>query len=111
MKNFKLLALAFIITTTSLFATNIEMPDIPVKQIRNQVAELFTNQPAFTVENDMIVDIIFTFNTDGEIVVLRINSKDSDVLDYVQNCMSSKKLEIPGEFNRVFRLPLKIEKK
>ncbi len=33
MKKFKLLALAFVVATTSLFAVNAELPDVPVNKL------------------------------------------------------------------------------
>jgi len=110
MKNLKVLAfvLVFMISTTSLFATNV-VPDIPVKQISTQVAELFS--PAnFYIENETIVNITFKFNPEGDIVVLKIDSKDKNVLKYVSKYMNHKMIQTPGEPNRIFILPLHIKK-
>ncbi len=108
MKKFKLLALALAIGTMSLFATTTNgVPDIPAKQIRSQVSTLFT-APDFTVKEDVSVYVLFTFDSDGKIVVLRVDSKDKDVVNYVNESMNNKTIETPGEMNRVFTLPLKI---
>jgi hypothetical protein len=110
MKKFNLLALALSIGTMSLFATTTtnEVPDIPVKVIATQVASLFTT-PNFSIEEDLSVNILFTFDSEGKIVVLRVDSKDKDVLKYVYETMNHKTVVTPGEVNRVFKLPLKIE--
>lgn len=112
MKKLKLLALAIVIGTASLFATN-EVPDIPVKEIRTQVVDLFKT-PSFNVERDYNLNIVFTFNSEGEIVVQSIYSKDKSkidkyVLNYIHKTMDYKKIPIPGELNRAFNLPLKIK--
>lgn len=109
MKKFKLLALALAIGSLSLFATTNEVPDIPAKVIANQISSLFTT-PEFAVEDDISVNILFTFDSEGKIVVLEVDSKDRDVLNYVNKSLNHKMLEIPGEMNRVFTLPLKIKK-
>ncbi len=56
MRKFKLLALALVIGTASLFATNIDNPDVPKKEIRNQIINLL-NAPEFTVNDDINVNI------------------------------------------------------
>jgi len=110
MKNLKLWALAFIIGTTGVFATTIDLPDVPIKQIGMQISDLLT-EPDFTVRENMKVEVVFTFNSEGEIIVLKVDSKDKDVLNYVRETLNHKKVAIPGEMNRVFTLPLTIKKK
>lgn len=116
MKKLKLLALAFVIGTASLFATN-EPADIPTKEIRTQVVDLFKT-PNFNVEKDYNLKIIFTFNSEGEIVVQSVYSIDKnnrkidkDVSNYIHKTMDHKMIQTPGEFNRAFTLPLKIKRK
>lgn len=109
MKNLKLLALAFVIGTASVFATTNSVLDVPVKQVGTQVTDLFKT-PEFTVIEDHVVHITFTFSSEGEIVVLKVDSKDKDVLNYVRKHMSNKTIETPGEANRIFILPLRINK-
>ncbi len=109
MKKLNLLALAFVIGTASLFATTSNgILDIPVKQISAQIADLFSS-PEFYVEDDMTVNILFTFDSEGKIVVLKVDSQNKDVLNYVEKTLNHKKIQTPGEYNRVFTLPLKIE--
>lgn len=108
MKKFNLLALALVIGTMSLFATTNGVLDIPAKEIRDQVVDLFKT-PNFNVEKDYNLNILFTFDSEGKIVVLKVDSKDKDVLNYVNRSLNLKTIETPGEMNRVFRLPLKIK--
>ncbi|HEY9168224.1 MAG TPA: hypothetical protein VIN72_01905 [Lutibacter sp.] len=112
MKKFKLLALALAIGTTSLFAAN-KPADIPAKEIRTQVVDLFKT-PNFNVEKDYDLNIVFTFNSEGEIVIQSVYAKDKskidkNVLNYIHKTMDHKIIQTPGEFNRAFTLPLKIK--
>ena len=115
MKKLNLLALAFVIGTASLFATTSNgILDIPVKQIRDQVVDLFKT-PSFDVEKDYNLNIIFTFNSEGAIVVQSVYSKDKnkidkDVINYVHKTLDNKMIQTPGELNRAFSLPLRIVK-
>lgn len=113
MKKLKLLALALVIGTMSLFATN-EVPDIPVKVIENQVSDFFKT-PNFNLEKDYNLNIIFTFNSEGEIVVQSVystdkNKIDKEVLNYIYKTMDHKMIQTPAELNRAFTLPLKIKR-
>ncbi len=110
MKNLKLLALALIIGTSSLFATSTDLPDVPVKQISMQISELFTETPDFVVFEDMKINVVFTFNSAGEVIVLKVDSKDKDVLNYIRKTLNHKMIDTPGEMNRVFTMPLTIKK-
>lgn len=106
MKKLNVLALALVIGTASLFASNV-VSDIPTKQIRTQIVDLFKT-PKFNIEEDLKVNIFFTFNSAGEIVLLKIDSKDKDVLNYVQESLNNKKVQTPGELYKVFTMTLKI---
>ena len=108
MKNLKVLSFALLIATSSLFATEI-VPDIPAKQIRTQVADLFQT-PEFNLDEDTIVNISFTFSSEGSIVLLKIDSTDKEVLNYVSKYMNHKMIQTPGEKNRIFTFPLRINK-
>ncbi len=83
MKNLNLMILVAVISTVSVVAKTNEILDVPVKQIGSQVAELFKN-PDFAIEKELIVNVIFTFNEEGEIVVLHIASKDKEIINYVR---------------------------
>jgi len=108
MRKFKLLALAFVLGTASLFATNEATPeDVPVKVIRNQIVQLL-DAPNFTLESDTQVAISFTFNSEGEIVVLSVNSRNADILNYVRENINGKVIDMPGERDKVYSIPLKL---
>jgi hypothetical protein len=111
MKKFKLLALAFVIGTASLFATNGEngeTPEKPKKEIRTQLVQLL-DSPKFVVQNEMNVTIIFTFNSEGKIVVLSVNSKDSDILNYIRKNLNGQTIQNPGERDKLYSMPLKVK--
>ena len=111
MKKFKLLALVFVLGTTSLFATNVENletpEDVPAKVIRNQIVELLAT-PNFAVEAEIQIAISFTFNSEGGIIVLNVNSRDAKILNYVRKNINGKMIDMPGERDKVYTIPLKI---
>ena len=108
MRKFKLMALALVIGTASLFATNGDAPTKVNKELRNQILSLLQS-PDFNVEKDAVVNITFTFSSEGEIVVLKVGCDNCDILDYVRENLNYKKIENPGVTNKLYTLPLKMK--
>ena len=107
MRKFKLLALALVIGTASLFATTVE--DVSKDEIRTQIVELLQT-PDFDVNSEMTVNISFTFSSEGEVVVLGVDSKNRNILNYVRENLNYKKIQNPGERDKLYTMPLKIAK-
>ncbi len=102
-----LVALALVIGTASLFATNVD-PDDRKKDMRNQIVKLLQT-PNFSVDNDIDVTITFTFSSKGEIVVLGVDSNDGEVLNYIRENLNYKKIQNPGERDKLYSMPLKVK--
>jgi len=105
MRKFKLLALAFVIGTASLFALNIDKPENPTKEIRNEIVKLLQS-PDFEIEYDRTVILKFTFNSEGEIVVICAGCKDREIVDYIRENLNYKKFNSPGERDKMYSVPL-----
>lgn len=108
MKKLKLLALALVIGTASVFAANGDNPVEANKKIRNQIVNLL-EAPEFSVENELNVMLTFTFSSEGEIVILNVDSKNQDVLDYLRKNLNYKKVKSPGERDKLYTMPLKMK--
>ena len=107
MKKLMLTALALVIATTTLFATNVN-PDDDGKNIRSQIIQLM-DAPDFSVTEDTTVLITFTFDSEGEIIVLSVDSKDSKVLNYVRENLNHKAIANPGERDELYSFPLTVK--
>ncbi|MFD0761812.1 hypothetical protein ACFQZW_06935 [Lutibacter aestuarii] len=107
MKKFKLLTLALIIGTSSLFAANIE-EDISKDKMRSEIVKLL-EKPDFIVENEIYVNITFTFSSEGEVVVLNVDSKNQDVLNYIRKNLNYKKIENPGVRDKIYSMPITVK--
>jgi len=108
MRKLKLVALAMLIGTAGLFAAETTNPDVPKKEIRSQIVKLL-KAPNFTVEKSMNVTVTFTFSSEGELVVLNVDSKNRDVLKYVRKNLNYKKIQNPGERDKIYTMPLKVK--
>ncbi len=108
MRKFKLLALALVIGTASLFATNVGDSNAPKEEIRTQIVELL-KAPDFAVKSDISVNITFTFSSEGEIVVLNAESSNRKVLNFIRENLNYKKLQNPGERDKLYSMTLKVK--
>ena len=108
MNKFKLLAIVLMMGVTSLFASSNIDPDVSKDDIRKQIIELVDNTTT-VFENEIIVNVIFTFNTEGEIIVLDVDSINEDVLSFIRKNLNHKKLQNPGRVNREYTLPISIK--
>ena len=108
MNKFRLLAIALVFGTKSLFASTIITPEVSKDEIRQQIIELVENSET-VIENQVVVHVTFTFSTDGKIVVLKVNSKDKQVLTFIRENLNSKSLENPGKANRHYTMAIIIE--
>ena len=108
MKKLMLTALAIVISTTTLFASNV-IPEDSNKNIRNQIIKLM-DTPEFELNNDTAITINFTFNSEGEIIVLSVDSKNRDILNYVRKNINHKTIVNPGEKDKVYTMPLIMKK-
>lgn len=108
MKKIKFLALAFVIATSSLFATEI-VPDIPVKEIRTQINELLPS-PDFSIETNQTINVYYRFDDTGRLYVMWVESNDKEVLKYVRENMHDKLVEINDDYDKVFKMELNLKK-
>jgi len=107
MRTLKLTLVALLIGTTTLLATTTN-PDPAKAELRTQIAELL-HTPDFTIKDEVLVNIEFTFSTKGEVVVLKIDSHDLEVIDYVREHLNYKKIDNPGTPNKLYLVPLKLK--
>ena len=107
MRKLMLMALALVIGTASLVASNSGDVDAPKDEIRDQIVKLLKT-PSFDVESEMNVNVSFTFSSRGEIVVVNVDSKNGDVLNYIRKNLNYKKIQNPGEQGKLYKMPLKV---
>ena len=109
MNKFKLMALALVIGTSSLFAFNSNPLEVK-KEIRTEIVDLL-KAPSFDVDNEINVMMTFTFSSEGEIVILNVDSKNRNVLNYIRKNLNYKKIENPGIRDKIYTMPLKLKSK
>jgi hypothetical protein len=103
MNKFKLMAIAFVFGTASLFASTITNPEVSGDEIRSQIVAL-VDASAKTLESPISVEITFSFNSEGEIVILKVQSRDKEILDFIRTNINGEKLENPGKMRKKYEM-------
>ncbi|AXT62511.1 hypothetical protein D1816_19805 [Aquimarina sp. AD10] len=110
----KLIVLVFVIVLgfNQSFASNDKNSISTEQQIRDEVAVLLKDPEIKIEKADLTATIQFTINTNGEVVVLNVDSHEDSVVTYIKSRLNYKKVttEKSVTTNRIFRLPLKIKK-
>lgn len=107
MKKIMLMALALVIGTTTLFASNV-IPDDSPNKMRSQIVALM-DAPDFNINQEITVTITFTFSSASEIIVLNVASEDTNVLNYVRENLNQKVISNPGEKFKHYTMPLTLK--
>lgn len=108
MNRFKLLTIALFLGSASLFASTIINPDVSKDEIRKQIVEL-VESAAGTIENEIVVDLTFTFSTEGEIIVKKLSTRNKYVLKFVRENLNGKKIENPGRANKNYKMSIMVK--
>jgi F0F1-type ATP synthase alpha subunit len=108
MKTFKLFVIAFLIGTFGTFASEISKEDLKKPDIGTQIVQLL-DQTEFTFTKTPQVEISFTFNSEGEIVVLKVDSTDKDVLNYIRKNLNGKTIKNPGDRDKLYNLKINLQ--
>ena len=91
MKKIKLLILALVIGTTTLIASNIDTNNNSKKEIKYQIVNLESHSN-FSINTEKNVTLKFSVNSNAEIVVLSLDSKNANLLNYVRQNLNGQKL-------------------
>jgi hypothetical protein len=106
MRKLKFLTLALFFSMTSLFAS--EKINKANTDIREQIVQLL-DDAKFELKEDYKMYLTFTFNSNGEIVVLNVTSSNKEIKDFIRNNINYKKLENPGIINETYTMPIHLK--
>lgn len=107
MKKAIIVIVAFLVSSVSLFANEIETSITSKDEIRTQIVDLLKDVNT-NLSTEAVVDVTFTFNTDGEIVVLNVDSQNKEVLNFIRQNLNGKKIEKPGKVKREYTMPINV---
>jgi hypothetical protein len=111
MKTFKLILCAcavYLVSLTPAFSNPIR----PTDQLREEIVDIigFGFLDNFE-ESEYAAEVLFTVNSDQEIIVLSVTSESENAEEYLRNKLNYKKVgHTPGKYGEIYLLPVKIAK-
>jgi len=111
MKSFKFLLLVsavFLLNTVTVFANPIK----PTDQLREEIVDIigFSFLDDYE-ENEYSAEVLFTVNSEQELIVLSVNSESGEAEDYLRNKLNYKKVDhMPSKYGEIYLLPVKMIK-
>lgn len=97
--------------SVSTFADNTKPTSEIKSELRSEIVKLL-GKVDFEFNNNLETSVEFFINNKGEVVVLTVNSNNTNVSNYVKNKLNyrvvTKKSSVKG---KVYKMPLKIVKK
>ena len=103
-----------IIVAVALFTLNLSaaVPVEPNKSLRSEIVSLLGDNLTFDFDqNEITIDILFTVNKNGELIIISTNAPNKSTELLIKRKLNYKKVDFkenkPGE---MFLLPLKIKK-
>ena len=111
MKSIKLIVLAFALFTLNVSATTLN-PIKPTDQLRAEIVDILGYGFVGDFEQDQYgAEVIFTVNSDQELIVLSVDSPNEDAERYFQKKLNYKKVSHqPNKPGEIYLLPIKLVK-
>jgi hypothetical protein len=115
MENLKLLIIVFILFAFNMSASSMD-PVNPIKateQLRAEIIEIIGNRCPYDYDKkECRASIFFTVNSNNEIVIVKVLSKNKMAEPFYQEKLNSKKVSRPPyEVDQLFYLPIRIIKR
>lgn len=111
MKSFKFILLVsavFLLNVVTAFANPIK----PTDQLREEIVDIigFSFLDDYE-ENEYSADVLFTVNSEQELIVLSVNSESDEAEDYLRDKLNYKKVDhLPSKYGEIYLLPVKMVK-
>jgi hypothetical protein len=89
-----LVLVVLLLTTFNVSANTITSfeEDLP-KAVKVMSEMIKKNLEDFEFENEALVDVVFTVNSDDELVILNVKTNDSEIKEYIKSTLNSLKIE------------------
>jgi len=111
MKKLNLFILAFVLFAMNVSAAVVN-PVAPTAKLRAEIVDLIgTECPYDYDKNECTAEVLFTVNTQGEIIVLSVHSPNKKADSFLKSKLNYKKVaHRPKREGEVYLLPLRIVK-
>ncbi len=111
MKSFK-----FILLVSAVFLLNVSVafsnPIKPTDELREEIVDIigFSFLDEYE-ENEYSAEVLFTVNSEQELIVLSVSSASEDAEDYLRDKLNYEKVDhTPTKYGEIYMLPVKMVK-
>ena len=114
--NLFLIALTLVVFNLSASPKNstnsIDIPPVaPTKTLQMEIVSFLGTEYPFALENNEAIEVLFTLNSNHEIIVISTNSQNKILEDFIKEKLNYKKVHHNTKRDgELFLLPLKITK-
>lgn len=110
MRKFSLiLVAAALLVSGSIFANDSNTKD-PQKSLATQIGEILKENQLVVDNYELTAEVLFTVNSEAEIVVISVDTGDSDLESFVKGKLNYKKVQLEEVVvGRMYRLPVRIK--
>jgi hypothetical protein len=110
MRKFSLiLVAAALLVSGSIFANDSDTKD-PQKSLATQIGEILKENQLVVDNYELTAEVLFTVNSEAEIVVISVDTGDSDLESFVKGKLNYKKVQLEEVVvGRMYRLPVRIK--
>ncbi len=111
MKSFKFIVLfsaVFLLNVVTVFANPIK----PTDQLRDEIVDIigFSFLDNYE-ENEYSAEVLFTVNSDQELIVLSVSSASEEAEDYLRDKLNYQSVDhTPTKYGEIYLLPVKMVK-
>lgn len=110
MRKFSLvLVAAALLISGNLFANDSDKTD-PQKLLTTQIGELLKENKLIVDNYDLTAQVLFIVNSEAEIVVISVDTMDSDLESFVKSSLNYKKVQLEEVIEgKMYTLPLRFK--
>ncbi|MFC2147472.1 hypothetical protein ACFLR9_02805 [Bacteroidota bacterium] len=104
-----ILVAATLLVSGSIFANDSDIKD-PQKSLATQIGEILKENQLVVDNYELTAEVLFTVNSEAEIVVISVDTGDSDLESFVKGKLNYKKVQLEEVVvGRMYRLPVRIK--
>ena len=108
MNNLKLIALAIVLSITSMSFTT-TVTDSPTRKLQNEIVKLFGETCEKLADETIQAEVVFTINEKGQVVVICVNSTSRKAEHFVKCKLNYKQIKYDdSNVEKIYHLPLTV---
>ena len=110
MRKLSLVVLAAMLLATGNVLANDVKGENPTKNLSIQISEMLSENNFSEMHKDLTAQVRFTLNSDGEIVVLSVNTKFDKMERFVKSKLNYQKVNLAEvEEGKVYTIPVRVK--